>query len=69
VRPTAVSGRRSEDRAPERPVFAIAGLNNPDLELGPEPYRVRTVGPTSSPVRSIGGVLLDTRRHTSNAPE
>jgi putative intracellular protease/amidase len=40
------------------PGFAIAGLNNPDLQMGPEPYRVRTVGLTSSPVRSIGGVTM-----------
>jgi len=40
------------------PGFAIAGLNNPALQNGPEPYRVRTVGITSSPVRSIGGVTM-----------
>lgn len=38
--------------------FAIAGINNPDLQKHPGRYRVQTVGLSAEPVITIGGMTI-----------
>lgn len=38
--------------------FAIAGINNPDMQLHPGRYQVQTVGLNNEPVKTIGGVTI-----------
>lgn len=38
--------------------FAVAGINNPEFQQQPGRFAVRTVGVTTEPVRSIGGVTI-----------
>lgn len=38
--------------------FAIAGINNPEYQKNPDAYRVKTVGPTRDPVRTMGGMTV-----------
>jgi putative intracellular protease/amidase len=38
--------------------FAIAGINNPQFQRQPGRYRVVTVGSTSNPVTSMGGMRI-----------
>ncbi|HYH81307.1 MAG TPA: type 1 glutamine amidotransferase family protein [Longimicrobium sp.] len=38
--------------------YAVAGINNPEYQKNPGAYRVRTVGPTRDPVRTMGGVTI-----------
>ena len=40
------------------PAFAVAGIHNPQYQLEPGRWRVRTVGATRAPVRSMGGVAV-----------
>lgn len=40
------------------PGFAVAGLNNPSLQARPGTFQVRTVGPSTEPVRTIGGLTI-----------
>lgn len=40
------------------PGFAIAGINHPAYQTNPGRYRVRTVGATGEPVRTIGGMTI-----------
>jgi putative intracellular protease/amidase len=40
------------------PAFAIAGINNPRFQRNPGRYRVVTVGATSAPVTTMGGVTV-----------
>lgn len=38
--------------------YAIAGINNPDSQANPGRYQVKTVGFTTDPVTTIGGVRI-----------
>ena len=38
--------------------FAIAGINNPQVQLHPSRYRVVTVGSTAHPVTTMGGMRI-----------
>ena len=38
--------------------FAIAGINNPQFQRKPGRYRVVTVGLTTQPVTTMGGVRI-----------
>lgn len=38
--------------------YAVAGINQPTFQARPGRYRVRTVGPTRDPVRTMGGVTI-----------
>lgn len=38
--------------------FAIAGINNPDMQKQPGRYQVQTVGLNAEPVTTIGGVRI-----------
>jgi DJ-1/PfpI family len=38
--------------------YAIAGINNPDAQTNPGRYQVKTVGLTTEPVTTIGGVRI-----------
>jgi putative intracellular protease/amidase len=38
--------------------YAIAGINNPDAQTHPGRYQVKTVGLTTEPVTTIGGVRI-----------
>lgn len=38
--------------------FAIAGINNPDLQTQPGRYQVQTVGLSAKPVTTIGGMKI-----------
>jgi putative intracellular protease/amidase len=40
------------------PALAIAGIGNPEFQKNPGAYRVKTVGPTRDPVRTMGGVTI-----------
>jgi putative intracellular protease/amidase len=40
------------------PGYAIAGLNNPAFQSHPGRYRVKTVGVTTTPVTTIGGMRI-----------
>ena len=40
------------------PAFAIAGINNPRFQRNPGRYRVVTVGATSAPITTMGGVTV-----------
>lgn len=40
------------------PVFAIAAINNPAFQVYPGRYRVKTVGVSTEPVTTIGGVTI-----------
>jgi putative intracellular protease/amidase len=40
------------------PGYAIAGINNPEYQVHPGRYRVRTVGRDRSPVTTAGGVTI-----------
>lgn len=41
------------------PSFAVAGINNPDFQLAPARYCVRTVSIERKPATSIGGVRIE----------
>jgi putative intracellular protease/amidase len=38
--------------------FAIAGINNPQFQIAPGRYRVATVGLTTAPIVTVGGVRV-----------
>jgi putative intracellular protease/amidase len=38
--------------------FAIAGINNPQLQREPSPYRIVTAGSTPKPVTTMGGLRI-----------
>ncbi|KAM3090866.1 type 1 glutamine amidotransferase family protein [Phormidesmis sp. 146-35] len=38
--------------------FAIAGINNPDMQKHPGRYQVQTVGLNAEPITTIGGVTI-----------
>ncbi len=38
--------------------YAIAGINNPDAQANPGRYQIKTVGLTTEPVTTIGGVRI-----------
>jgi putative intracellular protease/amidase len=38
--------------------YAISGINNPDFQKQPDRYRVQTLGLTSDPVTTLGGVTI-----------
>jgi putative intracellular protease/amidase len=38
--------------------YAVAGINQPAFQARPGRYRVRTVGPTRDPVRTMGGIAI-----------
>lgn len=40
------------------PGFAIAGINEPQFGPPPPPYRIETVGLSTRPVRTMGGVTI-----------
>ena len=40
------------------PALAIAGIGNPEFQKSPGAYRVKTVGLTRDPVRTMGGVAI-----------
>ena len=40
------------------PAFAIAGINNPQFQSSPGQYRVVTVGSTTHPITTMGGVRI-----------
>jgi len=40
------------------PVYAIAGINNPAFQVRPGRYSVKTVGLSTEPVTTIGGVTI-----------
>lgn len=40
------------------PGYAVAGINNPENQANPGRYRVRTVGVSTAPVTTIGGVTI-----------
>jgi hypothetical protein len=40
------------------PGFAVAGLNNPDFQAQPGRYRVATVGLSTKPVVTAGGIKI-----------
>ncbi|MGH2531514.1 MAG: DJ-1/PfpI family protein [Thermomicrobiales bacterium] len=40
------------------PGYAIAGINNPMWQVEPGRYQVQTVGASSEPVRTVGGVTI-----------
>jgi putative intracellular protease/amidase len=40
------------------PGYAVAGINNPAFQLNPGRYRIATVGRTTAPVRTMGGVAI-----------
>jgi hypothetical protein len=46
---------------------AIAAINKPDYQREPGRFRVRTVGATTDPITTVGGVrILRTCRSTSS---
>ena len=40
------------------PGYAVAGIQDPDYQVNPGRYQVRTVGPTASPVTTMGGIRI-----------
>lgn len=40
------------------PGFAIAGINNPDMQKDPGRYRVRTFSPDGQPITTTGGLRI-----------
>jgi putative intracellular protease/amidase len=40
------------------PCYAVAGINNPMFQLQPGRYVVRTVGPSTRPVATMGGITV-----------
>lgn len=38
--------------------YAVAGINNPDMQKQPGRYQIQTVGLTAEPVRTIGGITI-----------
>jgi putative intracellular protease/amidase len=40
------------------PSFAVAGINNPRFQLNPGSFRVATVGASSNPVITMGGICI-----------
>lgn len=40
------------------PGYAVAGIQDPDYQLNPGRYQVRTVGPTANPVTTMGGIRI-----------
>lgn len=38
--------------------YAVAGINNPDMQKQPGHYQIQTVGLTAEPVTTIGGVTI-----------
>lgn len=38
--------------------FAIAGINNPESQMQPKHYQIKTVGLTPEPVTTIGGLKI-----------
>ena len=38
--------------------FAVAGINNPDLQKHPGRYQIQTVGLNAEPITTIGGVTI-----------
>ncbi len=40
------------------PAYAVAGINQPEYQVQPGRYTVRTVGATRQPVRTIGGMTI-----------
>jgi putative intracellular protease/amidase len=52
------------------PAFAMAGINNPEFQLSPGRYQVRTVAERKEPITTMGGVRIqpdDTLAHVSAA--
>jgi hypothetical protein len=46
------------------PSFAVAGLNNPAFQATPGRYQVKTVGVSTQPVTTIGGLTLFVERYS-----
>jgi len=40
------------------PCYAVAGINNPMFQLQPGRYAVKTVGVTTRPVKTMGGITI-----------
>jgi len=40
------------------PSYAVAGIHNPAFQLQPGRYAVRTVGPSTRPVTTMGGITI-----------
>lgn len=38
--------------------YAVAGINNPDMQKQPRQYQIQTVGLDAEPVTTIGGMTI-----------